>query len=42
MAIVRSRRQSRAIGWARYSALAVGAVLFLIPFYLLLRSGGET
>src|SRR6476661_8574058 len=38
MAIVRSKRQSRVVGWARYSALVVGAVLFLIPFYLLLRS----
>ncbi len=38
MAIVRGRRQSRASGLARYSALIVGAVLFLIPFYLLLRS----
>ncbi|MBC9820218.1 carbohydrate ABC transporter permease [Terrabacter sp. MAHUQ-38] len=38
MAIVRSRRQSRAAGWARYSALVLGALLFLIPFYLLVRS----
>lgn len=38
MAIVRSRRQSRLSGLARYSALIVGAILFLIPFYLLLRS----
>ncbi|MEO7446868.1 MAG: carbohydrate ABC transporter permease [Humibacillus sp.] len=38
MAIVRSRRQSRVSGLARYSALIVGAVLFLIPFYLLVRS----
>ena len=38
MAIVRSRRASRAAGWARYSALALAAVLFLIPFYLLVRS----
>ncbi|MDN5765458.1 MAG: carbohydrate ABC transporter permease [Humibacillus sp.] len=38
MAIVRGRRASRVAGWVRYSALALGAVLFLIPFYLLLRS----
>ena len=38
MAIVRGRRASRTAGWARYSALALGAVLFLIPFYLLVRS----
>ncbi|MEO5745530.1 MAG: carbohydrate ABC transporter permease, partial [Terracoccus sp.] len=38
MAIVRSRRASRVAGWARYSALGLGAVLFLIPFYLLVRS----
>ena len=38
MAVVRSKKQSRVTGWARYSALALGAVLFLIPFYLLLRS----
>ncbi len=38
MAIVRSRRQSRLSGLARYSTLIVGAILFLIPFYLLLRS----
>ncbi|MGN6751477.1 MAG: carbohydrate ABC transporter permease [Intrasporangium sp.] len=38
MAIVRSRRASGIAALGRYSALAVGAVLFLIPFYLLLRS----
>ena len=38
MAIIRSRRASRLSGFARYGALAVGALLFLIPFYLLLRS----
>jgi multiple sugar transport system permease protein len=38
MAIVRSRRQSRLSGWARYAALLVAALLFLIPFYLLVRS----
>ena len=38
MAIVRSKRQSRITGWARYSALVLAAALFLIPFYLLLRS----
>ncbi len=38
MAIVRGRRRSRVSGLARYSALIVGAILFLIPFYLLLRS----
>jgi multiple sugar transport system permease protein len=38
MAIVRSKRQSRVTGWARYSALVVAALLFLIPFYLLVRS----
>ena len=38
MAIVRSRRTSGVVALGRYSALAVGAILFLIPFYLLLRS----
>ncbi|HET8594484.1 MAG TPA: carbohydrate ABC transporter permease [Intrasporangium sp.] len=38
MAIVRSRRASGVAALGRYSALAVGAILFLIPFYLLLRS----
>src|SRR6476619_246637 len=38
MAIVRSKRQSRVTGWARYSALVVAAGLFLVPFYLLVRS----
>jgi multiple sugar transport system permease protein len=38
MAIVRSKRQSRAAGWARYSALVVAALLFLAPFYLVVRS----
>lgn len=38
MAIIRSRRASRTAGIARYSALGVGALLFLIPFYLLFRS----
>jgi len=38
MAIVRSKRQSRTAGWARYSALVVAALLFLVPFYLVVRS----
>ncbi len=38
MAIVRSRRQSRLTGFARYAALLVAALLFLVPFYLLVRS----
>ncbi|MEO7130412.1 MAG: carbohydrate ABC transporter permease, partial [Dermatophilaceae bacterium] len=38
MAIIRSRRASSLSGLARYSALIVGALLFLIPFYLLIRS----
>lgn len=38
MVIVRSRKQSRVVGWARYSALVVAALLFLVPFYLLVRS----
>jgi multiple sugar transport system permease protein len=38
MAIVRSHRQSRLAGLARYTALLVAATLFLIPFYLLVRS----
>ncbi|MBW8731203.1 MAG: carbohydrate ABC transporter permease [Terrabacter sp.] len=38
MAIVRSKRQSRITGWARYSALVAAALLFLVPFYLLVRS----
>ncbi|WP_323095284.1 carbohydrate ABC transporter permease [Intrasporangium sp. YIM S08009] len=38
MAIVRSRRRSRTAGWARYSALVVAALLFLVPFYLVVRS----
>ncbi len=37
MAIVRSKRQSRSAGWARYSALVVAALLFLVPFYLVVR-----
>ena len=38
MAVVRSRRQSRAVGFVRYTALVVAALLFLVPFYLLVRS----
>jgi multiple sugar transport system permease protein len=38
MAVVRSRRRSRATGWARYSALVIAALLFLVPFYLVVRS----
>jgi multiple sugar transport system permease protein len=38
MAIVRSKRQSRITGWARYSALVAATLLFLVPFYLLVRS----
>jgi multiple sugar transport system permease protein len=38
MAVVRSRGRSRATGWARYSALVIAALLFLVPFYLVVRS----
>jgi multiple sugar transport system permease protein len=38
MAVVRSRGRSRATGWARYSALVIAALLFLVPFYLIGRS----
>lgn len=42
MAIVRERRASRLAGLARYSALFVGVILFLIPFFLLIRSAFMT
>ncbi|HET7397204.1 MAG TPA: carbohydrate ABC transporter permease [Intrasporangium sp.] len=38
MAIVRSRRSVRVAAIGRYTALGIAALLFLIPFYLLLRS----
>ncbi len=38
MPIVRSRRQARTAATARYSALGLAAALFLVPFYLLVRS----
>ena len=42
MAIVQSRRNAGVIALGRYSALVASAVLFLIPFYLLIRNAFMT